>query len=349
MMRLHQLVRKILWFCFLVGCAPLTQPIDPTYSIDNSVQNHKVKVNDPIAEYWAMRSAAKKESTIEPLYIAILPFLDESGFRENLWDLPSGLARLLGDEIGDSNEWRIIPYDALCASVSCDKGVSLGEWFEVGKELKADILALGVLLDYDMKRLAVGDPLLGGYKSYVGLADIEIEIVRVEDSRSLGKVFGVQEVSDRDLGLDLFGKPRDQDVEFANLHTVSFGSDEFRETLIGRATLGAMNDAQEELVALLQPENIELDPDSAVVLSWEKNTADSYQDVVYISVGSQNGLRVGFRLIVIAKSSRGPINAGDQIGVLQVSEIVGANLARARILKGIDAITTGDYLDLYIK
>ena len=147
----------------------------------------------------------------------------------------------------------------------------------------------------------------------------------------------------------MFGKPRDQDIEFANLHTVTFGSDEFRQTLIGRATLGAMNDAQEELVALLQPENIELDPDTALILSWEKRTSNSDQDVVYISVGSQNGLRVGFRLIVIAKSSRNEISAGDPIGVLQVSEIVGANLARARILDGIDAITTGDNVELYTK
>lgn len=348
-MRLHQLVFKIPLFCFLLSCAPLTKPIDPTNSNDHSVENVDESARDPVAEYWEMRSVVKKESAVEPLYIAVLPFSDESGFRENLWDIPGGMARLLSDEFSDSNEWRIIPYDALCASVSCDKGVSLGEWFEVGKELKADILALGVLLDYDMKRLAVGDPLLGGYKSYVGLADIEIEIVRVEDSRSLGKVFGVQEVSDRDLGLDLFGKPRDQDIEFANLHTVTFGSDEFRQTLIGRATLGAMNDAQEELVALLQPENIELDPDTALILSWEKSASNIDQDVVYISVGSQNGLRVGFRLIVIAKSSRNEISAGDRIGVLQVSEIVGANLARARILDGIDAITTGDNVELYTK
>ena len=344
-MQMHQFVIIYLWF--FVSCAPLTQPIDPTMGSEYSEVDKKEDVKDPIAEYWAMRSATKNESAIEPLYIAVLPFLDESGFRANLWDLRVGMAELFINEISDSNQWKLIPFSALCASVSCEDGVSLGEWFEVGRELKADVLAWGALLDYDMKRLAVGDPLLGGYKSYVGLADIEIEILRVEDGRTIGKIFGNREVSNKDVGLDLFGKPRDQDVEFANLHTISFGSEKFKETLIGRATLEAINEAQEELTALLQPEKLELNPDTAVILSWEKNTPGIDSDVVYVSVGSQNGLRVGFRLTVFAKNSRSGINADNPVGVIQVSEIIGANLARARILEGADLITTGDYLDLY--
>ena len=344
-MQMHQYV--IIYFCFFISCAPLTQPIDSTSSREYSQIDITEDSKDPIEEYWEMRSAAQKESAIEPLYIAVLPFSDESGFRANLWDLRAGMAELFINEIRDSNQWKLIPMEALCASVSCEDGVSLGQWFQVGKELKADVLAWGTLLDYDMKRLAVGDPLLGGYKSYVGLADIEIEILRVENGQSIGKIFGSREVSDKDLGLDLFGKPRDQDVEFANLHTISFGSDEFKETLIGRATIEAMNEAQEELAALLQPETLELNPDTAVILSWEKNSSATDSDVVYVSVGSQNGLRVGFRLIVFAKNSRGVINSDNPVGVIQISEIIGANLARARILEGADLITTGDYLDLY--
>ena len=346
-MQLLQVTVSIYLISLFVSCAPLTRPIDTSgveKGINEIIEGPEV---DPVAEYWASRSAHKNEFTIEPIYIAVIPFSDQSGFRENLWDLSGGLAKLLSDEINDSNEWRIIPYDALCATVSCDTGVSLGEWFEAGKKLKADVLAMGVLLDYDMKRLAVGDPLLGGYKSYVGLADIELEIVRVDDGRSIGKVNGVQEVSDRDLGLDLFGKPRDQDIEFANLHTVIFGSDEFKKTLIGRATLGAMNDIQQELVALMQPDNIEIESKTALVLSYERNISDSGVETVYISVGSQNGIREGYRLTVIAKSDRGEISAGDRVGVIQVSEIVGANLARAKILEGVDSISTGDYLEIY--
>ena len=40
----------------------------------------------------------------------------------------------------------------------------------------------------------------------------------------MGMVSSEQEASDRDLGLDLLGKPRDQDLKFAELRNIEFAA-----------------------------------------------------------------------------------------------------------------------------
>ena len=63
------------------------------------------------------------------------------------------------------------------------------------------ILLFGTLVDYDMRRISVGDPLLGGYKSYTGVAEIEMRALRVVDGSEMGPISTRQESIDRGLGL----------------------------------------------------------------------------------------------------------------------------------------------------
>jgi hypothetical protein len=274
--------------------------------------------------------------SVQPPYVAVLPFVDESGFREDIWDLGWEMAKLLSGEAEAVGEWSVVPYAAVDEVLGLRRTLKMEELLEVGRTLEADILFLGTIDDYDMKRLSIGDPLLGGYKSYVSVADMRVGALRVIEQRDLGMVSTSQQLSDRDLGLDLFGKPRERDIEFAELRNLEFGSEPFRESLLGQATMLAMAEVLSGLEALFQPEELKLDGRMAEVLSV------SGEDI-YVNIGSENGLRVGYRFAVYPGLSRAD-GASGRIGVIEVQEVIGARLSSVRVLEGAGRIRAGDRL-----
>jgi hypothetical protein len=165
---------------------------------------------------------------------------------------------------------------------------------------------------------------------------MRVGALRIEDQRDLGMVTAEQELSDRDLGLDLFGKPRKQDVEFAELREFEFGSEPFRKSLLGQATMVAMAEVVSGLEALFQPDELNLDGHMAEVLS-------ANGEEIYINIGGENGLRVGYRFAVHPGLKRTDVEPG-QIGVIEVREVIGARLSSVRVLQGAEYIRAGDRL-----
>lgn len=332
-----------LWFCCMLllfaagACAPLAQPtLDSGLQGDGQSAADTVQKIDYLAEHLHAKQVLAEQPIAQPIYVAVLPFVDDSGFREGYWDLRWEMAKLLSSEAEAVTEWRVVPYAAVDQVLGLRRTMKVEEILEVGRTLGADVLFLGTIDNYDMRRLTVGDPLLGGYKSYVGVVDMRVGALRVEGQRDLGMVTTEQELSDRDLGLDLFGKPRKQDVEFAELREFEFGSEPFRKSLLGRATMVAMTEVLSGLEALFQPEELNLDGHMAEVLSV--NGED-----VYINIGSENGLRVGYRFAVHSGLKRTDVEPGP-LGVIEVREVIGARLSSVRILEGAAFIRAGDRL-----
>ncbi len=335
-------VKIFLWFCqiLLVGaaisCAPLTPPaLDDGLSASGKNADAAEQI-DYLAEHLRAKHAQAERPIAQPLYVAVLPFVDDSGFREGYWDLGWEMARLLSGEAQAIDEWKVVPYAAVDQVLGLRRTLKMEEILEVGRALEADVLFLGTVDNYDMKRLTVGDPLLGGYKSYVGVAVMRVGALRLADQSDLGMVTAEQEMSDRDLGLDLFGKPRDQDVEFAELRKYEFGSEPFRKSLLGQATMVAMAEILSGLEALFQPKELNLDGNMAEVLSV-------YGADIYINVGSENGLHTGYRFAVHPGINRTDVEPG-RIGIIEVEEVVGARLSSVRVLEGEGRIRAGDRL-----
>jgi hypothetical protein len=332
-----------IWFFYCivllaaVGCAPLAQPtLDSGLQGDGQSAADTLQKIDYLAEHLHAKQMLGQEPIAQPIYVAVLPFVDDSGFREGYWDLRWEMAKLLSAEAEAVTEWRVVPYAAVDQVLGLRRTMKIEEILEVGRTLGADVLFLGTIDNYDMKRLTVGDPLLGGYKSYVGVVVMRVGALRIEDQRDLGMVTAEQELSDRDLGLDLFGKPRKQDVEFAELREFEFGSEPFRKSLLGQATMVAMAEVVSGLEALFQPDELNLDGHMAEVLS-------ANGEEIYINIGGENGLRVGYRFAVHPGLKRTDVEPG-QIGVIEVREVIGARLSSVRVLQGAEYIRAGDRL-----
>ena len=325
------------------GCAPLTQLENPA-AIGGGEKEDPGEQGKALKAYLIHKKLAADSSSVAPQYIAVLPFRDKSGFRRGIWDLEAEMARMFSHTLAayPLPNWRVVPYEAVAEAVGEAGKMDLEQLLEINRVLRADMILLGTLNDYDLKRVSVGDPLLGGYKSYTGSAAIDMQAVWIQDQQEAGFVSASREIVDRDLGLDLLGKPRDQDIQFLNLKEIPFASEDFIATPIGQATVEVMDELMPKLEELIKPSGLKLGNHPAEILSV-------YEEEIYINIGSENRLRLGFRFEIYPGPKRAieeNLDTLQPIGVLEVQEIIGARLSKVRLLQGRDRIRPGDLLKL---
>jgi hypothetical protein len=323
------------------SCAPL-QPPQTEWGGETQAPDADPDTPSALEQFRERRAHIKDDpAAYYRPWIAVLPFDDESGFRDGVWDLHNGPAQLLSAEMLRATAWRVVPYAAVLQVV----GERPRRWQDeqlqqLADSLGADLLLTGVLLDYNMERLSVGDPLIGGYKAYKGLAEIEVHLVRAADLERIGNAHAQQETVDRGLGLDLLGKPREQDYQFLNLGQMTYGSDEFRGTAIGQATMTVMDDLMQQMAHLVRPQGIQVSSGMAQILSV-------FGPELFINVGSENGLQKGYRFAVYPGRERAAaVDPEERIAVVEVEDIIGARVSRVRALSGIDQLEVGDRLEL---
>ena len=296
-----------------------------------------------LADYLQHREATQDPVDIYRPWVAVLPVEDVSGFRAHVWDLANEMPRMLSAEMGRSTAWRVIPYAAVAEAVAERRPRWSDEDLrDIGTSLRADMLLAAVLLDYNMERLHVGDPLIGGYKSYKGVAELEAQVLRATDLTRVGAAHAQQEVIDRGLGLDLLGKPRKQDYQFSNLGEMAYGAEEFRGTAIGQATVMAMDEVIQEVARLIRPKAIQVATGAPEILSV-------FGAEVFINVGSENGVHEGYRFAVYPAMDRAASADPDQrIAVIEVRDIIGARVSKVEALYGGAELRVGDRLQLIV-
>ena len=325
----------------LCGCATLTPP-DP--SADRGVHGGPADSTGTPAlwAYLQSREEPQLEAAYYRPFVAVLPFVDESGFRRGVWPLQHDMPRLLTTQMEPRATWRMVPYEAVAEVAGKPRRWREAEALQTGSALRADIVVLGTVLDLNMERLHVGDPLVGGYKSFKGVAEVELTAMRVEDGSAIGTVHSREETVDRGLGLDLLGKPREQDQQFMNLSGMAFGSEAFRETAIGQATVTVMGDLIGKLSRLVEPRPLEISDDGATVLS-------AFGEEIFIGLGSANGVHPGYRFTVHpdpARVERDGLDPEGVVGVVEILDVIGASISRVRAVGDARLIQVGDRLNL---
>lgn len=336
MPRIFQRILLVGFWPLLFACAPLTPPVPQAGTTAATAADSVAAVSD-LEVYLQQRRALPDTSATALPYLAVLPFDNRSKFRKGIWALEWDMATMLSRRMADHPLWQVIPIGAV-GEAARGHGGAVDELLAIGRRLQADFIVRGVLEDYNMERLAVGDPLLGGYKSYKGTAKMSLDAWRVEDGQYLGSMATLQEPVDRGLGLDLLGKPREQDLQFVNLKGMVFGSEEFLGTAIGQATTMALDDLIAQLAEAVQPGQLMLQGDPGKILSV-------HGDEIYINLGSENGLYNGFRFEVFP----GPGRHGgrlERVGVIEVEEVIGNRLSSVRVLQGKEQIEAGDLLQV---
>ena len=320
------------------GCAPLQRPEPPAAAPADS---SAAALTDSVSAVVRHLEQKRAEPASEP-YIAVMPLADLSGFRSDIWDLELEMARLLSNGMRGLPYWQVVDQEAVAAVVGNYRKLTRKEVLEAGAILEADLVVTGSIVDSDMKRISVGDPFVGGYKSYTGIAELQVLVLQVADGSELGRADSKQEAVSRGLGLDLLGKPRDEDLELMGLEETEFGSTEFQATPLGQVTYDAVEDLVGKLTRLLHPSSLKLDGQPGRIMS-------KHQEEVYINLGSENGLRAGYRFEVYPGPERARAaeqGAPERIGLVEVADVIGGRLSRVRVVEGYYAIEVDDRLEL---
>ncbi|MFQ6618600.1 MAG: hypothetical protein ACE5QV_07930 [Fidelibacterota bacterium] len=171
--------------------------------------------------------------------IAFLPFKNKSDFK-NGWFISEEIPRYLSGEIEKEGIFTVFNFDSLL-KVLDKEGV---DWesitdFSILRRIceltGSDRLILGKIIEFDISRYYVGDITFGGVQYYRAKVIVEFSLFDpgVENLTAVEHAAGI--VSQRSIGITMFGKLKKQVSLYKLLDTLQFGSEEFRKTIIGSA------------------------------------------------------------------------------------------------------------------
>lgn len=261
--------------------------------------------------------------------VLVVPFEDQSDFR-GTWDLRQGVPQLLSELLREGGAFEVLPFDTLAAPAAEAEDGAARHDRELGAARKAgaDLVLAGDVRRFAIKRFNVGSPLVGGYTSYSVAVEVEARLTRVlTGSRDGDEVRGRSDVDDQDLGLTLLGKPTQTEAALARLNEVPFGAPEFRETIVGKATLDALGRIAGELAARASLSAV---PEGKV-LSLEGGGG-------FANLGLADHLEAGLRLAVHSRRDT------QRVGTVQIVEVLAGHLSRFRVLEGEQGMEKGDLL-----
>jgi hypothetical protein len=284
--------------------------------------------------------------------IVIMPFYDESGYR-GPWVIKNEIPAMIGDMLQDEY-YYVVPMDSVNAQMPQPKPKGIlgnffglfmnhkehqkimtdGEVLSIARKLNSDIVITGFVEDYNYRRLGGGEPMIGGYKSYTASVKVEqVRILNVANGQQLGKaILADESKTDKGLGLELFGKERPRDYEFYSLDSLDFGSKRFLVTLIGQATVEALNKVQKDIRAVISL------PDTNWYSFKKFRVLLIEQGVVTVNAGSGDGVKSGDRFRVYTSDS------GVPVGRISVTTVWSDHVARCDILEGKDEIRQNDVI-----
>ena len=274
--------------------------------------------------------AQLEESASPQLRIALLPFEDRAGFQGG-WNLATDVPALLGRYLAETASLHIVPMDTveLVGKEKWDDPENIEGLVKVGGDLEADIVIVGRVDRFGMRRFTAGDPNLIGYKTYTSQIELsQVRLIRTASREEVDVLDISRESRERPLGLDLFGRPRQQDREFRELFKVEFASDRFFELQLGELTDAVFNDLSTRIIrTLIERPPIDLSGETAMVLSVDDGE-------VFLGIGSQNQVVHGDWLPIYDKG-------GVQMALVEVDEVLGSQLCKARIVERDGAIEPG--------
>lgn len=274
---------------------------------------------------------AEEPLAILPLRLAFLPFVDEAGF-QGRWELAREVPDLLGQHLAREGALSVVPMDSVEVVLRIAKPhrqEERGRALDLGKRLGADLVITGRVQTFGVRRFSAGDPNSIGYKSYRSQIEIaDVQLIRVATGEVVETFAVARDSVERPFALDLFGRPRQQDQEFRELFEVEFGSPRFYELPFGQLVDGVFADLSARIVhTLVERPPLDLDDGQALVLAVDAQG-------VYLGIGSENRVEYGDLL---------PIYRGEiQIAVVEVDQIIGPRLCKARIVDGKGEIGPGN-------
>ncbi len=184
----------------------------------------------------------------------------------------------------------------------------------IANEIDFGYFVIGKVNDFDIARFSAGESNIAGYEAYSCEISISLQIFDLSKNTIAFAGNVETSVSNKGLGLNLFGGSSDEKKQYLALNKIRFGSDEFNKTIVGETMLILCEDLALDIKSskkeILFPKR-----ESKKQIELEDKTLDEFQLKIEIKKGQllTYDESSGEAFINLGFSSN--INVGDELSI----------------------------------
>ena len=184
----------------------------------------------------------------------------------------------------------------------------------IANEIDFGYFVIGKVNDFDIARFSAGESNIAGYEAYSCEISISLQIFDLSKNTIAFAGNVESTVSNKGLGLNLFGGSSDEKKQYLALNKIRFGSEEFNKTIVGETMLILC----EDLALDIKSSNKEIlfpKRESKKQIELEDKTLDEFQLKIEIKKGQllTYDESSGEAFINLGFSSN--INVGDELSI----------------------------------
>lgn len=297
------------------------------------------------------------------------PFKNESAFKGS-WNLSEAIPNYIAAYLRDFYKVNVISstgFLSLAEKNEIDESDlhDFQSFAVIAKEIEFKYLVTGKVIDFDVSRFNVGESNIAGYEAYSCNILVSMQIFDLLNNSSVYSGNIEASVSNKGLGLNLFGAQSDDKKQYLALNTIKFGSEEFNNTIVGETIFEFCQDLASDIKStnkelLFPKKEIKIKTDltdkaldemklNVEIIKGQILTYDETTGEAFINLGSSSNVNFGDDLSVYtqADSLFDPITneflglSDKSVAVLEIVEIRGERLSLAVVKNNRSQVNKG--------
>lgn len=297
------------------------------------------------------------------------PFKNESSYK-GTWNLSQEIPNYIAAYLREFYKVNVISATAFLSLVEKENiNESEASDFQtitsIANEIGFRYFLTGKVNEFNIARFTAGESNIAGYEAYSCGITISVQIFDLPNNTAAYSGQIESSVSNKGLGLNLFGGHSDEKKQYLALNKIRFGSEEFNKTIVGETMLTLCEDLASDIKSsnkeILFPKRetkkqIEVEDKTLdefklniEIIKGQLLTYDEATGEVFINLGSSSNINVGDELSVYAQADSlfDPITSeflglSDKIiSSLEILEIRGEKLSLAVVRNNREQVRKG--------
>ncbi|MEK6797206.1 MAG: CsgG/HfaB family protein [Spirochaetota bacterium] len=283
--------------------------------------------------------------------VLLLRFFNGTEY-SGIWNISSGLTSMFNEELTVSGKFNVIEKNLFSLYGTDTKKLDdAGKLAEMGKSVGARYVIHGVINEFAVRGTGLISPGIGGGVYYNSIVRCTIKTLRVADNQlkileAKGFIHSV------DVGLTILGGPSEsENIDagslMSRLEKARFGSDAYKRTIIGQATVTCVTDFAAQFNRIFP---VEVTPVDARIMLVDGSS-------MYVNVGFDANIRAGYRFAVYRRGeailddrTKAVLGYRDiDVGEIEIVEVKAASFSRAKVITQIKPFQKGDSLRIIRK
>lgn len=297
------------------------------------------------------------------------PFENESSFT-GTWNLSEEVPNYIAAYLREFYKVNVLSSTAFISLAEVknrDKSNSYDfqSYSSVASKIGAEYVVSGKVIDFNVSRFSAGETNIAGYEAYSCNINISLQIFNLTTNSTAYSGNVESSVSNKGLGLNLFGAASDEKKQYLALNQIRFGSEEFNKCIVGETMFQLCEDLALNIKSknreLLFPKKqnpvqtdfhdktldeiqIKVEILKGIILTYDEETGEAF-----INIGSSNAIRAGDELSIYAAADSlfDPVTneflglSDKPVSVLEIVEVRGEKLSLAIVKSNRDKIEKG--------